>query len=352
MTDARSDHASTRRRRRPWPTAALGLSLVVAAACPMAAQTPREPGDARLGDGAAASVVQVIATTYGAAPGQGLASVHHLAGAGTAVGQGLLLTAAPLVAGASAVVVRVTPPDGQPHDVAAEIVAIAHDLDVAVLRIPPGVVRPLTLSSRRAREGDLAILPGLEPEVRDAGAVLAAGLPLRNDAPVPYLVTSHRTARLGGPVIDARGALIGLVTVVVPESSADAPAVAAIPVPLLAAVLEDVARPATSRRGIVGLAAESLLIPGTPDGARHDERVLMVSAVRPGLPADQAGVRAGDLIRAVDGAPLDGMDLTTLYVALYTLREGQTLTLDLEREGQHRQVVPRAVAVHPFGTAP
>ena len=61
----------------------------------------------------------------------------------------------------------------------------------------------------------------------------------------------------------------------------------------------------------------------------------MVSRVAAGLPADRAGIREGDVIVAVNHQPVAGMELATLYLALYTLREGQALTLAVDRGGQH-----------------
>jgi C-terminal processing protease CtpA/Prc len=82
------------------------------------------------------------------------------------------------------------------------------------------------------------------------------------------------------------------------------------------------------------------------DGATMSEEAhLVVSGVAAGFPAERAGVRTGDLIVAVNHQPVDGMDLSTLYLALYTLREGQALVLGVQRHGQVVEVSPTAVSV-------
>jgi putative serine protease PepD len=58
---------------------------------------------------------------------------------------------------------------------------------------------------------------------------------------------------------------------------------------------------------------------------------LYVQAVTPGGPADQAGIRAGDIIVEVGGAPTASAD--DLIVSTLTRQAGDTVTLTYERDG-------------------
>ena len=58
-------------------------------------------------------------------------------------------------------------------------------------------------------------------------------------------------------------------------------------------------------RGTTGAGFLQLYDPGAPD----KRGMLIVVQVDPGSPAERAGVRVGDLVRAIDGKPVQGRDL-------------------------------------------
>lgn len=57
----------------------------------------------------------------------------------------------------------------------------------------------------------------------------------------------------------------------------------------------------------------------------------VIEAVTPGLPADKAGLKAGDFVTSVDGKATDGFDDVLRAV---TMSAGRTLTLGVERDGK------------------
>jgi S1-C subfamily serine protease len=69
--------------------------------------------------------------------------------------------------------------------------------------------------------------------------------------------------------------------------------------------------------------------------SRSDENGIKIGGVTPGGGAAEAGVKAGDLMIAVDGAVLTGGDapFVTLHEVLENAEEGQPLRLDLVRDG-------------------
>ena len=81
------------------------------------------------------------------------------------------------------------------------------------------------------------------------------------------------------------------------------------------------------------------------------ERGLVIGEVAPGTPAARAGLRGGtrtesfrggairlggDVITAVDGAPVDALE--DLQAGLIDRREGDTVTLTVVRAGESREV--------------
>lgn len=62
----------------------------------------------------------------------------------------------------------------------------------------------------------------------------------------------------------------------------------------------------------------------------------LVDTVRPGLPADAAGVRPGDLVTEINGRPV--RSAADLEQALAALTAGQTVAFDLRRDGRRTRL--------------
>ena len=94
-----------------------------------------------------------------------------------------------------------------------------------------------------------------------------------------------------------------------------------------------------SRAVIVG-AAESDEIGTVPDYAQTDVVGVQLSGVAPGGPAEEAGLRGGDVIVAVDGRPVE--NLYDYTYALEALRVGEAAEIVVERNGARRafEIVP------------
>lgn len=335
--------------------------MAAAVACPAGAQTsPDEvelsrvtPQAARVASQVARSVVQVVANTYGTDRVSGVLSVQRLVGAGTIVDEGgYILTNASLVGDAMQLGV-VLPDTGSdapgsiPQLVPAVVVGVVADLDLAVLHVDAGGLQALPLARRPIHKDDrtITVLPGASGSHGVApGIVLATGAPLREDSPVPYLVTDAPEGVVGAPVVNMNGELVGLAAAFVAQEGTTAAATAALPAALLDAAITETRSATPSPRGVVGLVAHSVTSPSPEGGTQAQRSQLVVSNVAAGLPADRAGMRAGDVIVAVNHQPVDGMDLSTLYLALYTLRAGQALTLAVDRDGRTLELTPTAVS--------
>ncbi len=90
--------------------------------------------------------------------------------------------------------------------------------------------------------------------------------------------------------------------------------------------------PAEEQRGKLGITVENI----TPDVAGEmnlsSRSGALVTEVRPGSPADEGGVRPGDVIREIDHkAVRSAADLSS---AVRELKKGQTVLLRIDRQGQ------------------
>jgi len=142
----------------------------------------------------------------------------------------------------------------------------------------------------------------------------------------------------GGALIDTRGELVGINTAIYSETGGSLGIGFAIPAATAHHILDEILEHGRVRRGWLGLEPQDI----TPDLARafglKDTRGAIVARILPGGPAARAGVRVGDVIRSLDGQPVeDAYDLVNRLAPLpedstarlTLLRQGRTLTLDV-----------------------
>jgi S1-C subfamily serine protease len=280
-----------------------------------------------------------------------------------AIGSGVILDATGLVLTNSHVVfgrqaITVTLDDGA--TVPGELVGSDPVFDIAVLRIP----RPPT--------GELpAAVPGSSARVRVGEEVLAIGNPLGLDQTLTRGVVSAINRILpetpfafmepliqtdaainpgnsGGPLLNRCGEVIGITTAILPDAQNIG---FAIPIDLVKTILPAliekgrIVRPWFGIQGhLVAPSLRTLLRMPLADG-------LLVEVVEPGSPAEQAGIRGGnldvviggnalllggDIITRVNGQPVDTPQALT--GAMRGLRVGDTARLTLSREGETQDV--------------
>jgi putative serine protease PepD len=101
----------------------------------------------------------------------------------------------------------------------------------------------------------------------------------------------------------------------------------AIPVDLAKGVADELIATGSVTHSFIGLTVSAL--PPAPDGSATQG--LYVSAVAPGGPAAQAGLKAGDVITEIDGAAIH--DPTQLALLTLKKKPGETVSLTYERSG-------------------
>jgi len=144
----------------------------------------------------------------------------------------------------------------------------------------------------------------------------------------------------GGPLIDGAGRVIGINTLIVTQGVGQSSGVGfAVPINVAKAALPQLEKTGHVTRGWLGVQiqaldedlARSLGIKGT-DGA-------LVSDVRPGGPADKAGMKPGDVITRLNGAPVHTSAEVAETVA--SLAPGEKAKIDVVRDGHERSLDAR-----------
>ena len=252
------------------------------------------------------SVVSVISTVpgqeQGARPLRGLGS-----GMIVTVG-GQVLTNEHVVARASRVDVELA--SGQ--HLAAKVVHADPLLDLALLRIehPPPDLPPVELRDDEPAPGTWVMALG-QPfglgQTVTVGVVSGLGRTwgdlgrpssLRKDGLWSFIQTdaSVNIGNSGGPLADAAGVVVGVTTAVRTDGQGLA---FAIPTPMVRHFLDEVWTHGYVRHARLGVRAEDAygVLPARAS-------VVRVTRVEAGGPGAKAGLEAGDLVLAMDGAPI------------------------------------------------
>jgi S1-C subfamily serine protease len=175
-----------------------------------------------------------------------------------------------------------------------------------------------------------------------AGVVSALGRSLRSQSGrlidnVVQTDAALNPGNSGGPLVNARGEVVGVNTAVILPAQGLCFAIASNTARYVAALL---IRDGFIRRGYLGIAGVNVDIHRRLVRYHHleVERGILVDGIEPDGPARQAGIRERDIIVGFAGQPVSGMDdlhrlLTEKQVGVRTqlivLRAAEKVTLDV-----------------------
>ena len=284
-------------------------------------------------------VVDLTVTTSNTQSGGGISPFGPGGGSGKAEGTGFvydtsghIVTAAHVVEGATAITVRFS--DGTTAK--ATVVGQDPSSDTAVIKVdvPASRLEPLALGDSSAvqpGEGVVAIgSPFGYEESITAGIVSAVDRSIQapNGFTIPNAIQTDAAinhGNSGGPLIDASGKVIGVNVQIAADdsspSSQNAGVGFAVPSNTVKSVVTDLIAGKTVQHAYLGVSVGDNT---AGPGAR-------VGAVRTGAPAEKAGLKAGDLVTAIDG--VDVTDANDLTGAISAHKPGDTITLTVKRNG-------------------
>jgi serine protease DegQ len=197
----------------------------------------------------------------------------------------------------------------------ATLVGADEETDLAVLRIDAGNLPVIKIADQRTvRAGDVVLAIGNPLGLNQTvtmGIVSAIGRQLSSSSPEDFIQTDAaiNLGNSGGALVNARGELVGINTLLIGKAVNAEGIGFAIPVGSAKKVLDQIIATGHVVRGWLG--AEYAFVPiaadsGLPAAARGAE----VTDVYPGGPAAQAGIRAHDiLLRIGTDDILDPADL-------------------------------------------
>jgi serine protease DegQ len=221
--------------------------------------------------------------------------------------------------------------------VPARIVGADPETDLAVLKIEVQDAPSITFAqSDRLKVGDVVLAIGNPFGVGQTvtlGIVSGLGRSHLGIATFENFIQTDAAinpGNSGGALVDTRGNLVGINTAILSQTGAAAGISYAIPVSIARQVMEQIIQKGSVTRGWVGVGvqdinkelAESLKLDRTSG--------VLISQVERGGPADRAGVKLGDVLVAVNDAPVaDSIGMLNLIAAL---SPGSRARLRLMRE--------------------
>jgi serine protease Do len=256
---------------------------------------------------------------------------------------GLILTNAHVVRGASTVTVKV----GDDRTFRnAKVLGIDERTDVAVVKINATDLPTVKLGdSSDVQVGDWAIAVGnpfgLSHTVT-VGVISAKAreLPDMNSRnPGDYLQTdaSINPGNSGGPLLDIYGRVIGINNAIYSESGGNVGIGFAIPINTARTIADRLVKEGRIRRGYLGVSISDVADNAAAFGLDPNTKGVLVNSVDPDTPGARAGLQPGDVIQSFNGQTvLHSTELQRLVgdapvnsnVELKVLRGGQTVTLN------------------------
>ena len=255
--------------------------------------------------------------------------------------KGIILTNDHVISGAS----RILATTKSGVELECEVKGSDADSDLAVLQVknPRGALPAIRLgTSSDLLIGETIVAIGNPfgyANTVTAGVVSALGRSVRGennqrtytdfiqiDAPI-------NPGNSGGPVVNIQGDLIGIATAIIGGAQGIG---FAIPVDRARRIVDDLLRFGEVRAVWIGVRGRTIT---SEDGQRRP-RELRIRSVFPDSPAARAGIRAGDIVVSLDGAPIDSQD--AFETALSTRGPGRPMRIVLRApNGDERTVTLR-----------
>lgn len=254
-------------------------------------------------------------------------------GSGVIVSQdGLILTNNHVIAAADAIEVALA--DGR--KLSARLVGADPESDLALLQVDAKNLPSITFaSSDKLDVGDIVLAIGNPFGVGQTvtqGIVSALG---RNHLGINtyenFIQTdaSINPGNSGGALIDAAGNLVGINSAIYSRNGGSMGIGFAIPISIAKQVIEQIAKEGTVTRGWVGVEAQNL----TPELAESfglsTASGALVAGVLRNSPADRAGLKAGDVLVAINDKPV--INSATMLNLIAVLEPNKNAMLSIVR---------------------
>lgn len=253
--------------------------------------------------------------------------------------EGYILTNNHVVDGATDV--KVTLLDKREFE--AKIIGTDPKTDIAVLKIDATNLKPITLGdSSKAEVGDTALAIG-DPfgvgQTVTRGIISATGRGnlgiedyedfIQTDAPI-------NPGNSGGALINDRGELVGINTAILTHGEGSEGIGFAVPVNLAHQVMDQILKNGKVVRAYMGILPQDMTTDMAKAFGQKETRGVVVGDVSANSPAQEAGLKRGDILLEVNGKPVANSN--QLRNSISMMQPGTEIKIKLLRDGSERDL--------------
>ena len=224
----------------------------------------------------------------------------------------------------------------------AKAIVIGSDpeTDLAVIKIDMKGLPSITFGhSDQAEVGDIVLAIG-NPfglgQTVTMGIISALGRTLGINTYENFIQTDAaiNPGNSGGALVDIKGNLIGINTLIYSRSGGSLGIGLSIPTIVAKKIMEQIIQTGNVTRGYIGVEVQDLTKELAESFRLTNNKGALIAGVYPEGPADRAGIKRGDILIAVEGKPVtNSSDMLNLIAAL---SPGQTTTLMILRNQEEK----------------
>jgi serine protease Do len=258
---------------------------------------------------------------------------------------GYILTNNHVVEGADSLSVEMPPPDNRKFT--AKLIGADPKTDVAVVKIDATNLPTVTLAdSDKLRVGDIVFAVGNPLEV---GETVTMGIVSAKGRQVGILDDVHgyenfiqtdaaiNLGNSGGPLLDAKGRLVGINSAIISPSRGNIGIGFAIPANMAASVMQSLIATGTVSRGYLGVGSEELDSDVAEQlGLGKDAKGVVITEVTANSAASKAGLKASDVILAINDKPVSSTE--ELHFMIGQMLPGTKVNVKIMRDGKPQTV--------------
>jgi serine protease Do len=224
----------------------------------------------------------------------------------------------------------------------ARVVGMDTVTDLAVIKVEKSGLRALKFGdSDRVHPGELVLAFGSPLGLQDSvslGVISAVNQQLDPDSPMVYLQTDAaiNPGNSGGPLIDMRGDVVGINSMIESQSGGNEGVGFSIPSNTARIVYEQLVQYGVPRRGSIGVYPTNLT-PVLAQGLGLSRNAgVLIEDVVPDSAADKAGIKIDDIVLSADGRPM--RDTKQFALTMFRKRPGEIVHLSILSGDATRQM--------------